>query len=70
MHTQIEAIEKLRAIRKKTGMSQEAIAKRLGVMQSSVSRWMKDNPSFFPDRSKVEQIDQFFVEVFGEEADC
>lgn len=68
MHTQIEAVEKLRAIRQKTGLSQAELAKRLGVIQSSISRWMKDNPTFLPDRDNVEAINDLFIEFFGKEA--
>ncbi len=68
MHSQIEAVAKLRMIREKTGMSQAAIADKLGVMQSSISRWLKDNPSMFPDRQNSQAIDDLFVEIFGEEA--
>lgn len=66
MHSQIEAVVKLRMIREKTGMSQAVVAEKLGVMQSSVSRWLKENPSFFPDRQNAQAIDDLFVEVFGE----
>lgn len=68
MHTQIEAIEKLRAIRQKTGLTQAELAERLGVAQSNISRWLKDNPSFFPERDNVEAIDNLFIELFGKEA--
>ena len=51
--------EKLQKLRQKTGMSQDALADKLGVSRQAVSRWERDET--MPETDKVVQI----AEIFG-----
>ena len=52
-----ERIEKLIEIKKQTGMSQEAMAREIGVSLGSVNRWMKGK--FEPSVHVCALIDRF-----------
>ncbi len=50
--------DKLVALRKKSGMSQEALAEKLGVSRQSVSKWESNNT--YPETDKIVQIANLF----------
>lgn len=50
--------DKLIALRKKTGMSQEDLAEKLGVSRQSVSKWESNNT--YPETDKIVQICNIF----------
>jgi len=53
--------EKVKELRKKTGMSQEALARKIGVSLSTVQRWEKKNIK--PTLLARKELDKLFEEV-------
>ena len=56
--------EKLQNLRQKEGMSQDALAERLGVSRQAVSRWERDET--MPETEKVVAL----ADLFGVTTDC
>ena len=50
--------DKLIALRKKKGLSQEELAEKLGVSRQSVSKWESNNT--YPETDKIVQICNIF----------
>lgn len=51
--------EKLQALRQKAGLSQDALAERLGVSRQAVSRWERDET--MPETEKVVALAELFA---------
>ncbi len=51
--------ERLSSLRKKNGLSQEALAEKLGVSRQAVSKW--ENGEAFPELSKLDALCRIFV---------
>jgi phage repressor protein C with HTH and peptisase S24 domain len=64
-HSQHQAIGWLHEIRKEKGMTQSNIANLIGVQQSTISRWLKNDPDYLPDRQNVESILKLYNDFFG-----
>lgn len=56
--------EKLQSLRQKAGMSQDALAERLGVSRQAISRWERDET--MPEAEKVIAL----ADLFGVTTDC
>lgn len=62
-----EAIRQLKAIISRTGWKQHEIAERIDTTQSTVSRWLRKDATWFPDRDNVARINDLYLSIFGDE---
>lgn len=68
MDTGRDALRKLKAIRqRRKDIKQDALARRIGASQSTISRWLSKDPGSLPNRDNVAAIAEMFEEMFPDE---